>query len=252
MLWLSLKRFYHRLGSPKSFFILSRSFIPWFTGLFLILFVYGAFLGLVKAPADYQQGDAFRIMYVHVPAAWLSLFIYSTMTVAALVGFIWRIKTAFMVCICSAPIGFGFTLIALVSGSIWGKPMWGAWWVWDARLTSELILLFIYLGITALYNAFDNTKTAEKITAIFVLIGAINIPIIHYSVIWWNSLHQGPSVFRDEGPAMPWDMLLPLILIACSFKFFYALVLTLRMRNHILINAHQTQWLKALYSGDLK
>jgi len=213
------------------------------------LFVCGAYLGLVVAPSDYQQGEAYRIIFIHVPAAWLSLLIYSVMTVAAFIALVWRIKTAFLVCLCSAPIGLGFTLIALITGAIWGKPMWGTWWVWDARLTSELILAFIYFGVIALYEAFEQPKVAEKAMALFTLVGAVNIPIIHYSVVWWNSLHQGPSVFRDGGPAMPLTMLLPLMLIALAFHFFYGWVLTLRMHNHIIEQTNDTPWLVTLFKG---
>ncbi len=246
-MWQKLVLFYHKLGSPKLFYQLSQSFIPWFAWLTLVLFAVGAYWGLVLAPADYQQGEAYRIMYIHVPAAWMSLFIYLSMAVAAIVGFVWRIKTAFMVCICAAPIGAAFTLIALITGSIWGKPMWGTWWEWDARLTSELILLFLYIGVIALYGAFENVKSGEKAAAILSIVGAINVPIIHYSVVWWNSLHQTSSVMKSGGPAMPASMLIPLMLIAFAFKFLYGWVLTLRLQNHIFESHLQSQWLKQLF-----
>lgn len=249
MSWQTFKIYFHRLGAPKSFFSLTRNWPIWFGGVFAVLFITGAYLGLVAAPSDYQQGEAYRIMFIHVPAAWLSLMIYSVMTVAAIIALVWRIKTAFLVCLCSAPIGLGFTLIALITGAIWGKPMWGTWWVWDARLTSELILAFIYFGVIALYTAFEHDKVAEKAMAFFTLVGAVNIPVIHYSVVWWNSLHQGPSVFRDGGPAMPMSMLIPLLLIAFAFKFFYGWLLLLRLHNHILQHSHDFTWQQSMLKG---
>lgn len=246
-MWQKLVLFYHKLGSPKLFYQLSHSFIPWFAWATILLFAVGAYWGLVLAPADYQQGEAYRIMYIHVPAAWMSLFIYMSMAIAAIVGFVWRIKTAFMVCICAAPIGAAFTLIALITGSIWGKPMWGTWWEWDARLTSELILFFLYIGVLALYGAFENPKSGEKAAAILSIVGAINVPIIHYSVVWWNSLHQTSSVMKSGGPAMPVSMLILLMLIAFAFKFLYGWLLTLRLQNHIFESHLQSQWLKQLF-----
>ena len=241
--------FYHRLASPKNFYQLSKPVVPVLAGSFVLLFVIGAYLGLLIAPTDYQQGDGYRILYVHVPAAWMSLFVYTVMALAAVVGFVWRIKTAFMVCICSAPIGAAFTLLALLSGSIWGKPMWGTWWVWDARLTSELILLFLYGGVMVLYAAYHNPKVGEKAAAILSIIGVVNVPIIHYSVVWWNSLHQGSTVLRPEGPAMSSSMLIPLLLMAASFMAFYGWVLILRMRNHILQNSRHRPWAHTLFEG---
>ena len=150
------------------------------------------------APTDYQQGDSYRIMFIHVPAAWMSLFIYIVMAGAGAIGLIWRMKLAEIIAISSAPIGASFTFLALVTGSIWGKPMWGTWWVWDARLTSELILLFLYLGVMALNNAIEDKRTAARATAMLAIVGVVNIPIIHYSVEWWNTLHQGPTVTKFD------------------------------------------------------
>jgi len=243
-MWKRFVKFYHQMGSPKEFYRISAYFIPWFAGLFFLTVIVGAFWGLVIAPADYQQGEAYRIIFVHVPAAWSSLFIYVSMAIAAIGGFIWRIKTAFMVCVCSAPIGAAFTLIALATGSLWGKPMWGTWWVWDARLTSELILFFLYLGVFALYHAYDNKKTGEKAAAILSIVGAVNVPIIHYSVVWWNSLHQTSTVLKSGGPAMPASMLWPLLLMAFAFKFYYGWILFVRMRHHILTERQNSAWAK--------
>lgn len=245
-MWNFLVHFYHRLASPREFYKIASFWIPIFGILFAVLAIIGTYGGLVIAPADYQQGDSFRIIYVHVPAAWLSLFIYMVMAGAGIVGLVWRIKTAFIVIISSAPIGAVFTFIALATGSLWGKPMWGTWWEWDARLTSELILLFLYLGVIALYSAFDNRKTAERAIAILSIVGAVNVPIIHYSVEWWNSLHQGSTVIRPDGPAMPSNMLIPLLIMAIAFKVFYGLVMFMNARNNILQQNENTQWVKEL------
>lgn len=198
------------------------------------------------APADYQQGDAFRIIYVHVPAAWMSLFIYIVMAVQAVIAIIWRIKISEIVVISSASIGASFTFIALVTGSLWGKPMWGTWWTWDARLTSELILLFIYLGIIMLYNAFDDKRTASRAIAILTLVGVVNIPIIHYSVIWWNTLHQGATVSKLDKPSIATEMLIPLLLMAIAFKLYYFLALFQRVKVEILDREFNSQWVKNL------
>ena len=206
----------------------------------------GAYQGLFLAPSDYQQGDSYRIIFVHVPAAWLSLFIYVVMAVAGAIGLIWRMKMAFVVNICSAPLGACFTALALTTGSLWGKPIWGAWWVWDARLTSELILLFLYFGVMAIYYAFEERKTAEKAAALLSVVGVVIVPIIHYSVEWWSSLHQGATVFREGGPAMPPSMLTPLLLMALGLTFFYGYILFLNMQNLVLKNEQKSAWVREL------
>lgn len=246
-----LARFYHRLASPREFYRISRLLTPLFGALFLILSSIGAYYGLFVAPADYQQGDSYRIIFIHVPAAWLSLFIYIVMAVAGAIGLIWRMKMAFIVAICSAPIGAAFTALALATGAIWGKPIWGTWWVWDARLTSELILLFLYFGVMALFYAFEERKTAERAMALLCVVGVVIVPIIHYSVEWWSSLHQGATVFRDGGPAMPPSMLVPLLLMALGFTFFYGYTLFLRAQNMVLSNERKSRWVRELITADL-
>lgn len=246
-----LARFYHRLASPREFYRISRVLTPLFGALFLILSSIGAYYGLFVAPADYQQGDSYRIIFIHVPAAWLSLFIYIVMAVAGAIGLIWRMKMAFIVAICSAPIGAAFTALALATGAIWGKPIWGTWWVWDARLTSELILLFLYFGVMALFYAFEERKTAERAMALLCVVGVVIVPIIHYSVEWWSSLHQGATVFRDGGPAMPPSMLVPLLLMALGFTFFYGYTLFLRAQNMVLSNERKSRWVRELITADL-
>lgn len=239
-------RFCHRMASPPHFYALSGKLLPWLTGIFLILLACGLYGGLYLAPPDYQQGDSYRIIYIHVPSAWMSLFIYIVMAVAGGIGLIWRIKLAEVVTISSAPIGASFTFIALVTGSLWGKPMWGTWWVWDARLTSELILLFLYLGVIGLYGAIDDKRVASKAIAILALVGVVNIPIIHYSVEWWNTLHQGPTVTKMDKPSIHVTMLVPLLLMALSFKMYYVIAMLQRARVELLQRERNAQWVKTL------
>ena len=244
--WNLVSKFYHRLGSPREFYKISNVVTPIFGFLFLALTLIGTYFGLFVAPADYQQGDSFRILYVHVPVAWMSLFVYVVMAVAGAIGLIWRMKMAFTVTICSAPIGAAFTALALLTGSIWGKPIWGTWWVWDARLTSELILLFLYFGIMATYYAFEERKTAERAAALLSVVGVVIVPIIHYSVEWWSSLHQGATVFVEGGPRMPASMLFPLAMMALGFMFYYGYALFLSMRATVLRQQQSNQWVKEI------
>lgn len=249
MIWQFLSKTFHRLGSPREFYRISRYCTPVFGLLCLSLLLTGSYLGLFVAPADYQQGESYRIIFVHVPAAWLSLFVYVVMATAGAIALIWRMKMAFMVTICSAPIGASFTFLALVTGSLWGKPMWGSWWEWDARLTSELILLFLYLGNMALYYAFEERRVAEKAAAILAVVGVVIVPIIHYSVEWWSSLHQGSTVFREGGPAMPSSMLTPLLLMALGFTFYYGYILFLNLQSRVLNTERNSQWVKQLVTN---
>jgi len=239
-------RFYHRTASPPHFYSLANKLLPWLIGIFILLAGAGLYGGLYLAPTDYQQGDSYRIIYIHVPAAWMSLLIYVVMAVMGAVSLIWRMKIADVVLISSAPIGASFTFIALVTGSLWGKPMWGTWWVWDARLTSELILLFLYLGIISLYGAIEDRRTASRAVAILALVGVVNIPIIHYSVQWWNTLHQGPTVAIMGKPAIHVDMLVPLLMMATAFKFYYAIAMLQVAKVEILQREQNSQWVKKI------
>ncbi len=239
-------RFFHRMASPPHYYALTQRLMPWLVTVFVLLTLAGLYGGLYLAPADYQQGDSYRIIYIHVPAAWMSLFIYMVMAIAGAIGLIWRIKLAEIVSISSAPIGASFTFIALFTGSLWGKPMWGTWWVWDARLTSELILLFLYLGVIGLYGAIDDKKVASKAVAILALVGVVNIPIIHYSVEWWNTLHQGPTVTKMDKPSIHVSMLIPLLLMALSFKSYYLIALLQRTRIELLKRERNSQWVKTM------
>ena len=215
---------------------MSGKLIPWFAVSAALLGVYGLYMGLFVAPTDYQQGESYRIIFIHVPAAWMSLFIYVVMAVSAAIGMIWQIRLADMIAAASAPIGAWFTFLALVTGSLWGKPMWGAYWVWDARLTSELILLFLYFGYMALQSAIEDQRTADKASGLLAIVGVVNIPIIHYSVEWWNTLHQGATVAKFDKPSMHIDMLIPLLVMAVAAKLFYATIVLVRARNEVLLS----------------
>jgi heme exporter protein C len=197
----------------------------------------------VLAPPDYQQGDGFRIIYVHAPSAWLSLMIYSTMAVSAAVGLIWRIKVAHAFAAACAPIGASFTLAALVTGSLWGRPMWGTYWVWDPRLTFELILLFLYLGYAGLRSAIDDPQRADRAAALLAIVGVVNVPIVHYSVLWWNSLHQAPSVMKLGKPELPPAMLIPLLMMFLGFTLLFAALLLVRLRAEILKRERNAKWI---------
>jgi heme exporter protein C len=239
-MWL----WFHKLSSPPHFYRIAGKLVPWFGWSSLALVLVGLYGGLLTAPADYQQGDGFRIIYVHAPSAWMSMFIYATMAVAAGVGLIWRIKLAHAVAAASAPIGASFTFLALVTGSLWGRPMWGTWWEWDARLTSELILLFLYLGYIALRASIEDSQRADKSSAVLALVGVVNLPIIHFSVYWWNSLHQGATVTKMGKASMPTDMLWPLLVMILAFQLYYGALLCLRVRAEVLKRERNASWLR--------
>lgn len=236
--------FVSHLASPKLFFERSGYWIPWLAVLAVVMFGYGLVGGLVLAPPDYQQGDGFRIIYVHVPAAFLSLMVYAFMAGAAAVSLIWRVKLADIVVTSSAPLGAWFTFLALVTGALWGKPMWGTWWVWDARLTSELILLFLYLGFIALQGAIVDQQQASRAGNILILVGVVNLPVIHYSVYWWNTLHQGATLSQFAKPSMASEMLYPLLAMIMAFVVYYVLVLLLRVRYEILWREQKAHWVQ--------
>jgi len=227
--------FNQKFLSPKAFYATSVLLLPWLVGAFTVCFSYGLIAGLFIAPADYQQGDGFRIMYVHVPSALTAMMIYFVMAFSGILTLVFRLKIAAICMTCSARIGAWFTFLALVTGSIWGKPMWGTWWIWDARLTSVLILFFLYLGFIALQSVIVNPETRDRAGALIAIVGVINLPIIHYSVIWWNTLHQGPSITRFAAPAIAPEMLYPLLAMIAAFFLFYGVILILRMQNQILL-----------------
>ncbi len=234
------------MGSPPHFYRFAGRWLPWLTGLFALLMIAGLYGGLVLAPADYQQGDSYRIIYIHVPAAWMSLFVYMVMASCGIIVLVWRMKLAEVVLYSAAPVGAAFTFLALVTGSLWGKPMWGTYWVWDARLTSELILLFLYLGVIGLYGAIDDKRVAARAVAILAIVGMVNIPIIHYSVEWWNSLHQGPTVTKFDKPSIHWSMLAPLLIMALAFKVYFIISLFQRIRSELLFRERNSRWVEEL------
>jgi len=240
-------KFIHQLASPPHFYRIAQILIPWLAVPGLLLIGYGTYAGLFLAPMDYQQGDAFRIIYVHVPSAYLSMLAYMTMAVSAGIGLIWRIKLSHAVAAAAAPLGAWFTFLALATGSIWGKPMWGTWWEWgDPRLTSELIMLFLYFGYMALRGAIDDTTKADRSSAVLALVGAVNVPIIHFSVEWWSSLHQGPTLVKEGGPAMDAGMLYPLLAMILGFTFIFGALLLRRVRAEVLFRERRTRWVKDL------
>src|ERR1700680_1947207 len=223
-----------RLANPGRFMRLSGRFMPWCGGAVAICLSFGVCLALVVAPPDYQQGEAVRIMFVHVPAAWMASVIYAFLALASAVALIWRHPLADIAAQAAAPLGAGFTLLCLVTGSLWGEPMWGTWWVWDARLTSVLVLFFLYVGYIALVNGFDDPTRGARAGAVLALVGVVNLPIIKFSVDWWNTLHQSASVIRLGGPAIDRSMLVPLLVMAVGFMLYFAALLMLRMRTAIL------------------
>lgn len=236
---------FFQLASPKWFYGFSRHLIFWCGLLTAILFITGLVFGLLLSPPDYQQGNTVRIMYIHVPAAYMSLIVYVVMAVAGAIGLIWRIKMAFIVAKSCASIGAIFTFLALFTGALWGKPTWGTYWHWDARLTSELILLFLYLGYIALHNAFDETKKADHAAAVLAIVGLVNIPIIHYSVEWWNTLHQGQTLFAEK-TKISGTMLWSLLIMIAAFKFYFITLLMQKTRVEILSREKNAGWVKQL------
>ncbi|MSP82168.1 MAG: heme ABC transporter permease [Alphaproteobacteria bacterium] len=239
---------WHRLASPTRFMSYSAWVLPIAGWLAAGCIGVGLALGLFASPADYQQGETVRIMYVHVPAAWMALFCYSAMAASSAGYLIWKQPLAELATRATAPVGACFTAIALVSGSLWGQPMWGTWWVWDARLTSALVLFFLYLGYMALAEAFDDPTRGGKAASILALVGFVNVPIVKFSVDWWNTLHQPASVVKLDGPAIDPAMLVPLLLMAAGFTFYAVAVVILRLRAMVLerkIQALQRQLAEA-------
>ncbi|MEM6513861.1 MAG: heme ABC transporter permease CcmC [Pseudomonadota bacterium] len=242
--------FFHKLGSPPHFYRLSLLFSPWLAIPGYLLIAWGTYTGLFVAPEDYQQRDAFRIIYIHVPAAYLAQMTYAIMAVAGAIGLIWRMKLAHAVAAAAAPIGASFCILMLVTGSIWGRPMWGTWWEWgDPRLMSALILLFLYFGLIAMRNAISDTAKADKACAVLAMVGALNIPIIRFSVDWWTSLHQGATLIRRGGPAMDADMLWPLLANLLGFSLVLGAVLLRRIRTEVLYRERRKRWVRDLVLG---
>ncbi len=233
-----------KYSSPQTFYPLAGKLIPWLSISAVLSIIYGLYIGLLVAPSDFQQGDAYRIIFVHVPAAWFSMFLYLIMTAYAILGLTLNAKLSYMMATSIAPTGAMFTFVALVTGAFWGKPTWGAWWVWDARLTSELILLFLYIGYMSLHSAIDDTRRADRASAVLAIVGAINVPIIYFSVKWWNTLHQGSSVSLTKSPAMASIMLQGMFVMAIGFWLYSAAVILFRVRREIEDRERNAAWIK--------
>jgi heme exporter protein C len=234
--------FLYKLSSPKYFYIITGKSIGLLKFLVFILIAIGAIWGLFFTPADYLQGDAFRIIYIHVPCAFLSLALYAFMGFLAILLLVWRIKLAGIVLTMTAQTGALITFFALITGSIWGKPMWGGWWVWDARLTSELVLLLFYFAILAIKKSFVNKNDGDKIIAVLTIIGLIDLPIVHFSVNWWNTLHQGSTIFVFSKPKIAMSMAYPLFIMILGFGLYCAYVIILKTRNEILLRESRQSW----------
>jgi len=236
---------FHKLGSPKWFYEISGRWLPWLAVAAVLLLVVGSVWGLAFAPPERYQGNSYRIIFIHVPAAFLAQSCYLMLAVAGLVSLVWKMKVADIALQQAAPVGAWMTVIALITGAIWGKPTWGSWWVWDARLTSMLILLFLYFGVIALGHAITNRESSAKACAVLAIVGVVNIPIIKYSVEWWTSLHQ-PASFTIAGKAsMPSEMWLPLLIMVIAFYCFFGVVLLMRMRLEVLRREARSSWVRA-------
>lgn len=239
----------HRFANPARFLRLAALAYPWAVAVTVLSLGAGLYFGLIASPADYQQGETVRIMYIHVPAAWMGLFCYVAMAALSAMALVWKHPLADLMARATAPVGAAFTFICLVTGALWGKPMWGAWWVWDARLTSMLILLFLYFGYMALADAFDDPQRGQKAAAILALVGVVNVPIIKYSVDWWNTLHQPASVVKMGGPSIDSSMMVPLILMAVGFHAYWVVVLILRTRAEIAAAKVRTLRMAQVHAG---
>src|ERR1700677_5105326 len=237
------------LANPTAFVELTRRVLPWLAAATSVLFIAGLWLSFA-APPDYQQGETVKIMYLHVPAAWMATFVYGVMTLASLGTLVWRHPLADAAQKAAAPLGAGFTFVCLVTGSLWGKPMWGTYWVWDARLTSELVLLILYLGLISLSRAIDEPARAARATAILTLVGAVDLPIIKFSVYWWNTLHQPASVFRMDGPTIAPELLWPLLIMALAFTCLFLMLHVMAIRNEILRRRIARVTMLAAVEGD--
>jgi heme exporter protein C len=223
----------HRFANPGRFQRLADKILPWSAAGAVIALAVGLYMGLFASPPDYQQGESVRIMYVHVPSAWMALFVYVVIALASASSLIWRHPLADLTARAASPLGAAFALLTLVTGSLWGEPMWGTWWVWDARLTSMLVLFFLYLGHMALMNAFEDQARGYRAAAVLALVGVINVPIIKYSVEWWSTLHQPASVIRLDGPTIEASLLWPLITMAVGFKLYFVTLLLLRIKSEL-------------------
>jgi heme exporter protein C len=239
-------RWFHQLGSPPAFDRFAARWVPWTFALAVATLAVGLYGALFVVPADYQQGDSFRILYIHVPSAWMSLFVFALMALYAAIALVWRIKLCEILAMACAPIGAAFTVITLATGSIWGKPMWGTWWDWDPRLTSELILLFLYLGVIGLYHAIDDRRAAARAAGLLAIVGVVLLPVIRYSVVWWNSLHQGQTIRVFGESSMDASMIPPLVWMLVGTKLWFVGSLLARARADNLARESGKDWVLRL------
>ncbi|MEI7680089.1 MAG: heme ABC transporter permease CcmC [Betaproteobacteria bacterium] len=237
---------WYKYSSPQTFYPLAGRLAPWFGVTAALVALYGLYISFFLAPTDFQQGEAYRIIFIHVPAAWLSMFLYLIMAAWAAIGLAWHTRLSSMMALSIAPTGAVMTFIALWTGALWGKPMWGAWWVWDARLTSELILLFLYLGFMFLHAAIDDPRRADRAAAVIAIVGAINVPIIYFSVKWWNTLHQGASVSLTKSPTMASTMLWGMLIMSVAFWLYSIAAVLTRVRSVILERERNADWVRQL------
>jgi heme exporter protein C len=235
-----------KYSSPQVFYPIAGSMVPWFAGAAAMLTVLGLYVGFFVAPTDFQQGEAYRIIFIHVPAAWMSMFIYLVMAFWAGIGLAFNTRLSSMMAHALAPTGALMTFIALWTGALWGRPTWGTYWVWDARLTSELILLFLYIGYMSLAAAIDDPRRADKASAVLALVGVINVPIIYFSVQWWNTLHQGASVSLTRAPSMATTMLTGMLIMVFAFWMYSIAVSLVRLRHIILERERNAAWVKEI------
>ncbi len=240
---------FHQTGSPPIFERFARRWAPWFLLPSIVLMAWGIYAALLVVPPDYQQGNSYRILFIHVPSAWMSLFAYVAMAVNAFIALVWRIKLSELLAMCCAPIGAAFTAITLITGALWGKPTWGTWWSWDARMTSELVLLFLYLGVIGLYAAIEDRRAAARAACFLALIGLVNLPIVHYSVTWWNTLHQGATIKLIGKSSIDPAMVPPLIAMTIGTKLWFVGSLLARTRAALLEQESGKDWVRRLLAG---
>jgi heme exporter protein C len=247
---MKLPRWFHLFGSPPFVYRLAGTLSPWLGVVACVLLVVGAYLGLFVVAADEVQGEVYRILYIHPQTAYIGMMAYVVMAITAGIGYIWRIKLAHAVAASAAPIGASFTLCALVSGSLWGRPTWGTYWEWgDPRIMFETLLLFLFLSYLALRAAFDDRDKADRVSAILAVVGVVNVPIIHYSVQWWNTLHQGPTISKLDSPSMATEFLVPFLIMVAGFTFCFYWLLLNRLRAEIAERERDTRWLQEALQG---
>jgi heme exporter protein C len=244
-----LLRWFHQFGSPPTFDRFAARWAPWAYGLGGAVMLVGLYLALFSVPPDYQQGDSFRILYIHVPSAWMSMAVFALMALYAAIALIWRIKLCEILAMACAPSGAAFTLVTLLTGAIWGKPMWGTWWSWDPRLTTELILLFLYLGVMGLYGAIDDRRSAARAAGLLAIVGVVLLPVIRYSVVWWNSLHQGQTIRVFGESSMDPSMIAPLLWMVVGTKLWFVGALLARARADNLRREAGKDWVAKLAEG---